>query len=164
LELRTGAWSELVFANNLHDPLCCATFDGNEADDRGLFFGSWDGYVRRFDHAAEDDDGTPIDSEIAIGPFLTPATDEVFIAELQGVLAELSGDVNFELLRGRTAEAALASVPTSTGTMKAGRNLTFPVRKAAHAIYVKLRSKKKWAMEQIRLVIETRGLLRQRGR
>jgi hypothetical protein len=164
LELRPRAWSELVFANTLHDPLCCAIFDGNEADDRGLFFGSWDGYVRRFDYTAEDDDGTPIESEVVIGPFLTPTLDEVFVSELQGELGEESGSVYFDVFVGRTAEAALASDAVYTGSMSAGRNLTFPVRRAGHAIYVKIRSQNKWAMERIRLVIATHGLVRQRGR
>lgn len=163
LELRTMAWSELVFKNHNHDPLCCCEFEGNTADDRGLFFGSWDGYVRRFDPAADDDDGTVIESEVAIGPFLTPTTDEVMISEIQGILAEESGSVDYDILTGRTAEGALESEPVATGTFRAGRDLTDPIRQAAHAMYVLMRSTSKWAMEQVRIVIGTRGRTRGRG-
>jgi hypothetical protein len=163
LELRTMAWSELVFKNENHDPLCCAIFDGNESSDRGLFFGSWIGYVYRFDHEAEDDDGTPIESEVVIGPFLTPTTDEVHITEFQTVLAEESGDVDYDVLIGRTAEGALESEPVATGTAEAGRNYTDPIRRSAHAVYVKLRSNVRWAMEQIRIAINTTGRTRGRG-
>lgn len=164
LELRTMAWSELVFANDQHDPLCCAIFDGNEPDDRGLFFGSWDGYVRRFDHEAEDDDGTPIESEVAIGPFITPTIDEVMVSELQAVLGDESGDVDFEVLVGRTAEEAIDSESVYDGTFRAGRGFTHPIRRAAYALYVKLKSTNKWSMEQLRIVIGALGLVRQRGR
>lgn len=165
LELRTMAWSELEFGNRQHDPLCCAEFEGNEPDDRGLFFGSWDGFVRRFDHEAEDDDGTPIESEVAIGPFLTPTLDEVHIPEIQGVMADDSGDVDYEVLTGDTAQEAIESeTAAAAGVFYAGRNYTDPVRVAAKAMYVKLMSTEKWAMESIRIVVGTQGGIRQRGK
>ena len=68
---------------------------------------------------------------------------------------------------GVTAEAALASSPVATGTWTASRNLTVPVRRAGHAIYVKLSSNvntSQWAMEEIRCRLAVRGKVQRRGK
>jgi hypothetical protein len=156
-ESRTGAWWQDTFKNHNHDPLCCVTFDGNEATDRVPLIGSWDGYVRLISATAPTDDGYPIESDVVIGPILTDVQDGMDIRELQAVLAESSGDVDYSVYVGRTAEHALSSDAATGGTWKAGRNSTNPVRRSGHALYTRLTSTKQWAMETIRAVIQTRG-------
>lgn len=163
-ETRTGAWWTDEYAEEDHNPLCCVAFDGNEPGDRAALIGSWDGYVRALDPDALDDDGEDIASEVWIGPLLTPTADEMMLREVQAVLSSGSGDVDWDIHVGRTAEEALASTAVASGTFTSGRGVTFPVRRAAHALYVKLSSDVPWAMEAIRARLTTHGKVRRRNR
>lgn len=162
-EARAGAWWQDQFANTNHNPLACCELDGNEPGDRVPLLGSWDGYVRKVDPDAGDDDGTKIDSEVAIGPITTASLDEVLLKDVQTVLAEDSADVTFGIHVGSTAEKALTSAAGESGTWYAGRNDTSYVRRAGHAIYIKLASRGRWAMESMRARIQNQGRVRRRG-
>lgn len=161
-ENRTQAWVQVKFANNNHNPLCCVTFDGNDPDDRQLLIGCWDAYVRKIDPNAPDDDGTPIASEVWIGPILTQDFDDILLKDLQAVLGETSGDVTYDVFVGPTAEKALESESVASGTWGAGRGPTNAVRRSGHAIYIRLTSTVQWAMEAIRARIVTSGKVRRR--
>jgi len=163
-EARTGAWWTDTFRNILHNPLVSCTFDGNEAGDRVPLIGSWDGYVRAIDPDAEDDDGWPIDSDVILGPILTENLDDVLIKELQAVMGQTSNQVQFQVLVGTTAEEALSSTPVSTGKWKPGRNLSSYIRRAGHALYVRITGTRPWALESIRVRIAAQGKVRMRGR
>jgi len=162
-EWRVGAWWTDEFANPYHNPLCCATFDGNTSQDRVALIGSWDGYVRFLNPDAVDDDGTAIASSVVIGPILTKEQDEVILKDMQAIIGTGSGDITYSVHLGSTAEAALASTPVATGIWQAGRNLTSGIRRSAHAIYVKLSASTPWAMEQIRVRLAGTGKIRRRG-
>jgi hypothetical protein len=163
-EQRTGAWWMDRFANPDHNPLCAIEFVGNTPTDRVPLIGSWDGFVRAVDPFATDDDGIPIDSEVLLGPILTPDTDAMRLDEAQGILGEGSGPVNYAILTGRTAEAALSSAPALSGTFQAGRNPTYYERIQGHAIYVQLSASNAWSMEQLRMRIAGLGTVRRRSR
>lgn len=162
-EKRAGAWWQDTFANHNHDPLTCCTLDGNEPDDRVPLIGCWDGYVRFVSTEADDDDGTPIESEVWIGPLLTQGMDELMLKELQGMLGAAAEDVNYEIYTGDTSEEALSSTPFSSGTLSAGRNVTDPHRASGHSIYVRLFSERPWSMEQIRVTLRGHGKVRRRN-
>lgn len=162
-EVRTGAWWTDEFANVKHNPLVTCTFDGNLATDRVPLIGSWDGYVRKIDPDATDDDGWPIASEVILGPILTQNLDDVKIKDVQAVLGITSGLVSFDILVGATAEEALASTPQVSGSWKPGRNFTSYVNRAGHALYVRVRSTEAWAMEAIRCRLAPQGMVRMRG-
>lgn len=163
-EARTGSWWTDTFANYDHNPGCCCAVSGNTDVDRTVMIGSWDGYVRAEDHTAEDDDGTPIESSVTIGPILTKDLDAVMLHELQAVLGESSGDVAYEVFVGRSAEAALATSAVSSGTWRASRNMNNLTKRSGHAIYVRLTSSSRWSFESVRLRVESLGLVRRRGR
>lgn len=163
-EARAGAWWQDVFANKFHNPLCACVFDGNLPDDRVVLIGSRDGYVRTFSPDAENDDGADINSAVVVGPLTARELDELLAKDMQGVLGETSGQVNFAVHVGSTAEKALSNDPVVTGTWSAGRNLTTHVRRSGHAVYVKITSTNRWAMEAIRLRLAGKGKVRQRGR
>ncbi len=162
-----GAWWTDTFANSAHNPLTCTVFDGNDADDRRPLIGSWDGYVRFIDPEGLDDDGYDIESNVILGPLLTKDFDELLCKSLQGILAATSGDVEYAVYVGATAEVALASEPVVTGTWSQssgnGRNLTNLVRRSGHAIYVGLSASAPWALEGIRLAFAGTGKVRRRG-
>ena len=163
-EMRANAWWVDEFADDNLNPLCCVTFDGNFASDRVVLIGSWDGYIRAVDSTAVDDDGTPIASEVIIGPILTPTYDEILTKDLIAVLGQMSGDVSFSFYTASTAEKALSSTPFVTGTWHEGRNFLTPIRRAGHAAYVKISAVNAWQLESIRLRISTQGKVRARGR
>ena len=162
-ETRTGAWWQDKFTNQAHNPLCCVTFDGNTPGDRVPLIGSWDGYVRAVDPTTSTDDGIPIQSQVLLGPFLTPNFDDMLLKSVQAVLAVNSGTVTYAVYVGATAEAALASTPVVTGVWQPGRNFTNFVRRSGHAIYIGISSTNPWAMEGIRALIATEGKVRMRG-
>lgn len=160
---RTGGWFLDQFANNNHNPLAVCVFDGNLPDDRVGLIGSWDGYVRFFSADATTDDGTPIAWTVVLGPLNTKDLDELNLKALQAELGSDSGDVSFSVHLGATAESALARAAVESGTWKSGRNLSSPVRKSGHAIYVRLSGTTRAAMEKIRATLAGGGKIRRRG-
>ena len=162
-ERRTGAWWADRFADVNHNPLTCVNYDGNDPSDRVSLFGGWDGYVRGWNVSDSTDDGEAIVSSVVLGPMLTAGFDELIAKDMQAILGVDSGDVNFEVYVGATAEAALASTAVVTGTWSSARNLTTPVRRAGHAIYIRLTSTAQWSMEGIRVLIAGTGKVRKRG-
>jgi len=164
LELRSMSWTTLKFKNNNHNPLALCNYDGNREEDRVLHIGSWDGYVRAFQPTAEDDDGTVIESEVWLGPLTTKDFDELLSQELVADLGEESGDVNWGMHVGTTAEQARESEAVETGTWSAGRNDATPARWAGHAIYIRLYGTNRWALERLRVEVQTTGPLRARSK
>ena len=163
-EARSGAWFQDQYMNPLFNPLCCVVMDGNTPGDRVPLIGSWDGYVRAIDYAATTDDGLPIGSSVVIGPLLTATMDDMSLYDIQAVLGESSGDVNYQILVGDTAEEALQSEPVDAGLFEPGRNWTEHIHQSGHAIFIVLSSNNPWAMEAIRMRLGTRGKIRQRRR
>jgi hypothetical protein len=161
-ESRANAWHPDTFANDDHNPLCVCSFDGNDADDRVVLTGGWDGYVRYLDRTATTDDGTAIASYVLLGPILTQEFDEMLLKDLQFLLAETSGEVSWSILAADTAEAAVAAAARASGTAAAGRNPTQPIRVADHAIYVKISATTRWAMEAVKCRFAGRGKVRRR--
>lgn len=150
-EYPNNAWHQDYFANKKHNPLASCVIDGNTPEDRVILLGGWDGFIRSIDPSATTDDGKKIESEVWIGPILTKDFDEVDLKSIQGVLAESSGNVDWAIYSGATAEEALAAAePEISGTWEAGRNLTELVRVSGHAIFIKLSSTDRWAMEAVR--------------
>ena len=88
----------------------------------------------------------------------------MMLYEMQAVLGETGGDVNYAIFVGTSAEKALSQPPVATGVWQPGRNLDTFVRRAGHAIYVQLSSSNQWAMEAIRCRIGTLGKVRRRGK
>ncbi len=162
-EQRSGAWWTDQFANTNHNPLCCCIFDGNLPTDRVSLIGSWDGYVRALSSTATDDDGTAINSEVLIGPLLTPNFDELLIKDLQAILGQSSDSITYNIYAGLTAEKAISNAPVKTGTLSLGRGITFPIRASSHAFYVGLSASSPWSMEALRVRIAGQGKVRRRS-
>ncbi len=162
-EARTNAWWQDVFGSIDFNPLCCCTFDGNLPTDRVALIGSWDGFVRYFDPDVADDDGETFTSDVLIGPINSKNLDELIAKDAQAVLGETSGDVTYKIHTGATAEAAILASASDTGTWAAGRNLSNHVRYSGHALFVRVTSTNRWAMEAIRLRVASEGKVRQRG-
>jgi hypothetical protein len=68
-DTRTGGlWPQLM--GGYLGPTSAILYLGdNSPTDRSVLLGGWDGYIRKFDYTATDDDGTPISSFVILGPF-----------------------------------------------------------------------------------------------
>lgn len=163
-ELRTGAWFLEQFANPNHNPIATCALDGNLQGNRVILLGSYDGYVRMYDPAALTDDGSPINSQVVIGPITLPTFEAVMLKDLITDLGADSGPVQYDILLGETAEIALRSASAQTGTWGPGRNYATPVGLADHAVYIKLSATNPWALERIRAVVSGQGRTRARGK
>lgn len=165
-ETRTGAWWTDVFSNPNHNPLATCQFDGNNPNDRVVCIGAWDGVVRYLDRNAQNDDGRIIQGNVIIGPVRTDQLDVMMLKNIQMVLGADSGAVQYSILYGDTAEAALAQTPAPqlSGTFNPGMNLTGLIRRAAKILYLQITSNIPWRMEQARAYVETSGKVRQRGK
>ncbi len=162
-EQRTNAWFQVVYNQPLHNPRVCCQFDGNTPEDRVVLIGSMDGVVRFEDPNAPDDDGRPIDSSVVLTP-LMDGLNQMNLREFQAVLGADSGDVDWNILLGTTAEEALAQGVQESGTFTGGRNETQYLSSSSHFIYMMLTSVVQWRMEQIRAVVETRGRIWERAK
>lgn len=162
-EARMNAWFKVRYTNPMHNPLCMTVFDGNEATDRVVLIGSWDGYVRFMDPAATTDDGVPIESKVLIGPLLTNNGDQIMQTEMLPVFAEGGGTVDYDVLVGNSAEQALASDSALHGTFTPGRNHTVPVMRSGYAIYNQISANAPWAMESIHVGLRGLGPVLRKG-
>jgi hypothetical protein len=99
-----------------------------------------------------------------IGPIASKSLDEFMMREIQAVLGTDAGDVNYSIHTGRTAEEALGNPASARGTFQAGRGHTQGVYRAGYALYVRLTSSSRWAMETVRCLVEPKGKVRMRGR
>lgn len=148
-----NAYFRDTFTNEDHYPLVACTLDGNTANDRVVLIGSDDGYIRSFDPDATTDDGELIQSEVWLGPFLTKDFDEISLKALQAIMAKDSGAITYQIYVGRTPEEALQSTALArgTGTWSLSRNLSSLGGKiSGHAIFIRLTSTNRWALEGIR--------------
>ncbi len=155
IDWETRAFIKVVFHGAYQPcvvgPSCAGTF----------LLGGMDGWLRKFDSDADDDDGVDVTSEVMIGPFpLAPPGYEGVIHDIRGILGALSGDVAWELYIGDSAEAAYRADVAATGTFVAGRGYsTYPMRKGAAAI-LKLVGTGRWEMESVEVDTDLASLLR----
>lgn len=133
LELKTESFVEDVFGSSAStnvQPTAAIIVDGDDFDDRMVLFGCEDGYVRKWDRTAYNDDTrtngtTPnaIDALVTIGPLQGADGSEGMETQFSG-LAVVLGDQDF----GARYELYAAESPESigaarcSGTLEAGRN------------------------------------------
>jgi hypothetical protein len=132
--------------------------------DSAVILGCRDGYVRGYRDALENDDSTPFSSYVYIGPIGNAAELDTVFDEIQGSMAQESGDVTWEIHGGDTIQRALESTtPLATGTWAADRNYTRRPRVRARWFYLKLKNGENgdaWAFESASAVLARVGQTR----
>jgi len=125
-DLRLNAINPDSFATSDHYPSAMLYYDSRKSSTRGLLMGGQDGYIRKWDDTAKDDDGTvAIDSYCTLGPFQAwPKMRQ------QGQLNEVSlrlGDdtdgVDISVYAGDAAETVIKNVKNAA-VPQAGETLT----------------------------------------
>src|ERR1043166_5823507 len=166
-ERRTAAWWPEKFSNPDHQPQAVFMFDGDRPEDRKLFLGGRDGFIRRAMNDGGDDAGEPIESWGRLGPLKTPRGEDIVLRTLQATLTEDSEDLRYDVYWGKHPEeafnAAMAGESTIHGTWKKGRNRVSPIQREGFAFYVKLSSSYYWAIDRIATTYSTLGAVRRRG-
>lgn len=68
-DARTGGlWPQVM--GSVLGPTSAILYNGNNSvTDRAVLLGGWDGFIRKFDYTATDDDGFAINSRVILGPF-----------------------------------------------------------------------------------------------
>jgi len=129
--------------------LSASTFLAGDST-RTLLVGCEDGYVRMIDPAAADDDGSPIDSFVVMGPLNDARSmDESKLISTQVVLADDQQGCRLELFGSEQAEI-IGPIRAATD-LSPGMNDPFRGRVRGNYLWARLRSAlvgRRWAMER----------------
>lgn len=149
-----------------HEPLSTIAYTPVNAG-QYVVLGGRDGYLRHFDrHYFTDDGGTQIDSFVDIGPVkIGDGTHEGLLSELNITLGRGSGEVDYSVMAGQTAEdAAYGDRVHSTGVFGQRLNYTARPRARGAAFVLRLagKEKKPWFYETGVAIANIVGKVRRR--
>lgn len=131
-----GLWPQVMGATL--GPTSAILYNGdNSVTDRAVLLGGWDGYIRKFDYTATDDDGFNINSRVILGPFkpfpeaglLTACT--IDMGELSPLTASSTFTATVRLASGPDAFSVtegIAHTSTATGFVLDRRQKTLRQR------------------------------------
>jgi len=142
-----------------------------------VIVGGVDGYLRKFDRTALNDDGSVIQSHVALGPVRVATNDilDGILNEIHGMLAVGSKDVEWKIVTGATSEEVSDALETNirnsidggkisgvvaSGTFRAGRNYISRCRCRGGWFGIWLTSRGRWAYEAVAVVTSQLGRLR----
>lgn len=142
-----------------------------------IVFGCRDGYLRKFSRQASDDDGTPFQSHVLLGPFRMTSDDisDAMLTEVHGILAANVDTVQCGVIVGDSAEeCADRAVEDIEGAMRGHepthararysltelRNKVFRPRARGVWAVVWLSSTTPWALETVAVTIAQLGRIR----
>ena len=158
-DARNESWFKDVFANNNHNPAAVHVLDGDAPGDRVVLLGGQDGYIRKIDYDADDDDGTAIASYVVLGPIADDQGRDLILQEIYGIFGSGSNDVTCEVFTGSSpeaAKAALGSTASYSVTLSAVRSGAFNPRIRGNAFYLKLSNtanNEDWALESLNVKV-----------
>jgi len=142
----------------VHNPKEVHVLDGLDPNDRVVLLGGWDGFLRKWDLTASDDDGTAIDSYAYFGPLVSENLGLVKMNELRVQVGKNSSNVAASVFIGDNAEDAYAQTTAHyTATFVPGRNVSERRKAISHAIYLKLGNStvaQRWVMERAEADLE----------
>lgn len=165
---RNRAWYLDVHADANHNPIATHVFDGDDPNDRVVLLGGQDGFIRKIDISAANDDATAIDSYCLFGPLeFENAMNAAILKELQAVLGNGSADVTWEVFAGDSAEDAFnETIVSCGGAWSADRNASDRCRVSGDVLYLKVSNStvsEKWSIESIAAVLRQTGRIFQRA-
>ena len=164
-EAHTGKWRDGEFGSFMpmrwgFQPSAVAQFSGDTAADRVIVMGGEDGYLRKIDRLADNDDGAPIYSFFTSGPHHTGALG-LDMAIDASTLELKRGWAEYELFAGNTS--TMPAFPYASGRVDEGLNPT--LLKVARGKYVWARlsnadADHSWAYERGSVEAHAMGLTR----
>jgi hypothetical protein len=150
---------------NAHGPLATYLYDGDRLSDRYILLGGRDGYIRKIDPTALNDDGTPISSYVFIGPFNPYGPfGKAKLIELEGVTGEGTTNLVYEIRSGDDARAALAAAyDFQLSWTTVGRQPKVRQRARGNTMVLKLQNAvdlNRWSLERVAAMFEPSGKMR----
>jgi hypothetical protein len=132
-------------------PTAMIVIDGDAPDDRALIFGCSDSYLRKWDRAARDDDGTRIVSKAILGPLAGSDEEQEYkFDKTELVLATDQQGLTLSLFA--SDEAGSIGVPVHTEQVGPGRNGYIPRRMRGSYCWFSLENGavgQRWAVESM---------------
>ncbi len=161
---RTDSWWKDSFVPD-HGPTASYVIDGDAESDRHILVGGHDGYIRKSDPSASDDDGQPIASHVVMAVLTGGTMPRVKLLSILTEIDSASSDVDISIYAGTTAEAAVTAADAGSAyavyrTLTAGRSTYLRNRVAANAIAIRLGGTSRWAVERMTASLEMAGLAR----
>lgn len=168
LDLRTGG----LFPDNFptdQSPASLYYFDAYKSSERGLLLGGYDGYIRKFDEAEKDDEGSnAIESFVCVGPFVSTNEPRLKVetGEISLVTGEDTDGLTVDVHSGDSADNVItnviaASTPLITKTLSGdGLENSIRSRVAGKAVAVKLKNttaSQSWSIEDINIEVKESG-------
>lgn len=181
-DLRTEAFCPDQFDNGDHQPVAVHAFDADDPDDRAVLFGGEDGFVRKVDKDAIDDDGTAIDSWVFLGPIEAEGGTRPFVLQqIQSTIGVASHNIDADLWMAESHEQIFKpgrllledgglllderGVPLLleqgnsrwSTTLKAGRDKSKYPRQRGYVGYLRLRNNnadERWSMERVLCILK----------
>jgi hypothetical protein len=166
-----------VLLSSDHQPTAIAKSDSDSLPETVI--GCRDGYIRKFDKDAVDDDGTDFTSHLIIGPFRVAGDDmhDAILAEVHGMLAHMDDDsrLTWSVVMDDTAEGvadkAVLCVDdyiagnqvegvADSGEWGSGRNTVDRTRCRGAWCAIWMRSEDHWSYEAISITSRQLGRLR----
>ena len=160
-----------------HQPNAIARIEGDSLSE--VVLGCDDGYLRKFDTDATDDDGTALASHVLLGPFKisTSDTTDAILSEIHGSMADLAvaSSVTWSTILDSSAEAAsdtavkcindsldgnLVSGVSSSGSWGSERHRVSRPRDRGMWCVIWLHSTKIWSYENIAIISKQLGRMR----
>jgi hypothetical protein len=159
----TDSWHRFQYPSN-HGPLSVHVLDGDEFQDRAILLGGRDGYVRKLDSDADDDDGSAIGSYVVYPPIRLSSVDEIGIRRISVTLADNTNDLSYEIRASNSPETVLGTAAIATGTWTSGgRQADIRTRARGNTVSIKLfnnTNDSKWGIEDIQIEYDVLGPVR----
>jgi hypothetical protein len=156
-DVRNEAWFMFRHYNKYHNSLAVHLFDGPDPDDRAVLIGTQEGWILKFDPDSRNDDGSPIESHVFLGPL-----ESMTVSEIQATLAASSGNVDWTIHDADELEASLESEPSAFGKFYSGRNASQWPKSHIDTGFLKLASVEAWSLESLDLMVEADSEIRVR--
>lgn len=144
-----------------HEPHSIHEYVSESSSASAVLLGCRDGYIRRYKDDYEEDDGEPFTSFYYYGPImLGDGYNDGIIREIIGSPGANSGDVDWSLYVGETAEQAFNASAFETGSWDStGLNYKARPRGRGAAMYLKVTNgeTRRWSMERVMISREKIG-------
>lgn len=143
-----------------YEPTAICAYQGTAIEDSGVILGSRDGTLRKFNDLAETDCGTSFESFVLIGPIpLATEGNNGRLMSIDATVANYSGDVDWEVASGNSAEAAILASAIDSGTWTEDLNAAVRPACSGQAMTLKLTGEtgRSWAIESIVAVRKDAG-------
>jgi hypothetical protein len=167
-DLRTGGLFPDKFPAD-QSPASIYYYDSYKSSERGMLMGGYDGYIRKFDEAEKDDEGSnAIDSFVNVGPFTSKSSPRMKVEtnETSLTVGENTDGITIDIHTGDSADNLITDViageaPLATKTLT-GDGLLNSIRDriSGKAVAIKLQNSnasETWSMEDINMVVQKSG-------